>query len=437
MKTFFTYSFGCRVNEAEKEEIDRKMILSGYKFDSLNPDIFIINTCSVTHKAEREARQLIYQTKKNLPNTKIVVTGCSATYWLKNKLYNDLKVDMIIDNVNKEFLVNLIKKRLLDQPAYNRSGCTRANRTILNEPIFNKFIGSGRMMIKIQDGCQRYCTFCIVPYLRGMPNSTKIEDIIYKVKNLYKNNHLKEIILTAINTKAFGFDTKESFVDLLRSAIKETNIPRISLGSIHPWSLNEDFFEFYKKYISKNRLINFFHIPLQSGSNKILILMKRGYNREEMLVKLNRIKQINPYAFLATDIIVGFLEENDADFKETYEFLKKSPISKFHVFKFSKRVKTSADYMAKRLKEPSSKEKAERANRLIELSEKKYHNFMKQNIGRTSPVLFLEKTINGLRESLLDNQLPIWVDSKTTYPGEIKNVKVIEYKKRRLFGKII
>ena len=134
------------------------MSLKGFIFDRKNPGIFIINTCSVTNKAEREARQLIYQTKKNLPDTKIVVTGCSATYWLKNNLYQNLPVDLIIDNVHKEFLIDLIRKRLGFKP-------TRSHNLPYNLNS-NKFIGSGRVMIKIQDGCQRYCTFCMVPYLR-------------------------------------------------------------------------------------------------------------------------------------------------------------------------------------------------------------------------------------------------------------------------------
>jgi len=430
MKTFFTYSFGCRVNEAEKEEIDRKMSASGFIFDPKNPDIFIINTCSVTHKAEREARQLIYQVKKSQSKTKIVVTGCSATYWMKNNLYKDLPIDMLIDNVNKGYLVELIIKRLSDQSAYNQVASPSMTR--------NKFIDSGRMMIKIQDGCQRYCTFCIVPYLRGMPKSEKIKNLKLKVKNFEKI--AKEIILTAINTQAYGFDTKESFIDLLKTIIDDSSIPRISLGSIHPWSLTDDLFHFYKNYLPKNRLVNFFHVPIQSGSNKILTLMKRGYTRDEIKEKLVKIKKLNPFALIGTDIIVGFLEETDIDFQDTYDFLENTPIDKFHVFRFSKRKKTQADYMAKRLAEPKADEKAGRAEALIRLGEKKYHRFMRKNIGRTSTALFLEKTVNGFREGLFDNQLPVLVPNqpdKLYQAGVIKNVKIIDFKKGKLFGRIV
>lgn len=430
MKTFYSYSFGCRVNEAEKEEIDRKMSLNGFVFDFEKPDIFIINTCSVTHKAEREARQLIYQTKKKLPEAKIVITGCSTTYWMKHNLHKKLPVDMVVDNVNKEYLVKLIKKRLSHQPIFDRSG--RKNMVTTN-----KFIGSGRVMVKIQDGCQRYCTFCIVPYLRGIPQSEKINDLILKIKNF--GNNVKEVILTAINTQAFGYDTNESLIDLLKMTINSTSIPRISLGSVHPWSLTDEFLDFYQTYLHKNKLVNFFHIPLQSGSNKILTLMKRGYKREELKEKLERLQSLNPFALVATDIIVGFLEEIDTDFDETYSFLEKSPINKFHVFRFSKRKRTQADYMARRLNEPTPREKEKRAQALIELSKEKYAAFMKKNIGRTSSVLFLEKSIEGYREGLLDNQLSVFVPispRRWKKAGEITNVKVIEFKKGKLFGKI-
>ena len=426
-KTFFTYSFGCRVNEAEKEEIDRKMLLNSFKFDNIKPDIYIINTCSVTQKAEREARQLIYRVKKDLPETKIVVTGCSATYWIKHKLYKSLPVDLMIDNVNKEFLVELIKKRL----SYKSKA---HSRSVLDTPK-NKFFDSGRVMIKIQDGCQRFCSFCVVPYLRGNPKSYKINDIVNKI-----NDKVSEVILTAINTEAYGYDTKERFTDLLRTVIDKTDVARVSLGSIHPWSINKNFFDFYKEYLPKNRLVNFFHVPLQSGSDKILSLMKRGYKSEEMQEKLQSINRLNKDALIATDIIVGFLGETDKDFEDTYNFLKDSPISKFHVFRFSKRTKTAADYMAKRLNEPTSNEKYKRSKALIELSQKKQFAFMESNVGRKSSVLFLEKTIGEYREGLLDNQMSVFVPlplDQWKRQGLIKNVKIVEYKNGRLFGKII
>lgn len=425
--TFFTYAFGCRVNEAEKEQIDRKMVDEGMTYDPDKPDVYIINTCSVTHKAEREARQLIYSVKKSHPDTKIVVTGCATTYWLKNNLHSELPIDLAVDNLNKEFLVEIIKKRFL-------KSVKTVKRGHLN--LTNKFIGSGRVMVKIQDGCQRFCTFCIVPYLRGMPKSNLIKTIVKGINNLAEEIKIKETILTAINTQAYGYDTGEKFIDLVGQVIDNTKIPRISFGSIHPWSVDEGFLSYYKNILASERLVNFFHIPLQSGSNKMLALMKRGYKKEDFVEKLDKIYQINPNAFIATDVITGFLEESDSDFEDTYEFLKKSPISKFHVFRYSRRTKTAADYMGKRLKEPSSSKKALRSKALIKLGKAKYDSFLKRQVGRLSTALFLEKKFEGFAEALLDNQLPIYIKTEKKLASEIKTVKIIEFKKGRLFGRI-
>jgi len=423
--SFYTYSFGCRVNQAEKEVIDQEMQKSGFSLNKESPNFVIINTCAVTNKAEREAKNLIYRLRRENPGTQIVVTGCSATYWQKHKLLKNLPIDLLVDNVNKEFLVKILLKRFSSQPIVNRVGCFR----------LDKYLNSGRALIKIQDGCQRFCSFCIVPYLRGLPKSYKINEIIGQIN---KFTNLKEVILTAINTEAFGKDSGETLIQLIKTVLTDLTIPRISFGSIHPWSINKEFLKYYKEVSPKGRLVNFFHIPIQSGSNKILSLMKRGYTREEMLEKLNYLHKINPLALIATDVIVGFLDESNKDFQDTVDFLEKSPISKFHIFRFSKRKNTAADHIAKRLKEPTPAEKIKRAKALTELSLKKYYKFLQKNVGRTSTVLFLNNNIDGFQEALLDNQLPIYIKvTKPIQPARLYEAKILEYKKGRLFGKII
>lgn len=436
MRTFYSHHFGCRVNEAEKEVLDTQMLEAGFRYVKDQPDVFFINTCAVTHKAEREARQLIYQTKRRSPKTKIVVTGCAATYWQKNKLYRDLPIDLLVDNLNKDYLVTLIKKRFF--PTSPRGYAGQAGL------ISSKFLSSGRHLIKIQDGCQRFCTFCIVPYLRGLPKSFTIEQIINQI-NKSRNTvssfpkKISEVILTAINTEAFGYDTNEKFIDLVAEVVRKTSIPRVSFGSIHPWSINEEFFALYKKLLRDNRLVNFFHIPLQSGSNTVLALMKRGYKSEEFLEKLRTIEKINPLIFISTDIIVGFLGEGEREFEETYNFLEKSPIVKFHIFRFSKRQNTAAYFMAKRISEPDDKTKIKRAKILAELSKKKYHEFQRKNIGRVTTALVLNKNDDGIYRGVLDNQLPVVInsESKKINPAEIIKVKVTELKNGILLVKPI
>jgi len=458
--TFCSYSFGCRVNQAEKEELDKNLQLKSFVQSDTKPDFYIINTCAVTSKAEREARQLIYQTRKKFPKTKIIVTGCSATKWINEKAQIK-EAYLLVDNVNKEYIAELIRSKVKystsfwqvppsgTRPESHRDAgqASMTKKALLND----KYLSSGRLLLKIQDGCQRFCTYCIVPYLRGLPKSKPISEILRTVKDYAKNtpgeslratpgvkkSPIKEVILAAINTEAYGYDTGESFIDLISHILNQTSIPRISLGSIHPWSINDEFFKFYKKVMPQQRLVNFFHIPLQSGSNKILTLMKRGYTREEFIEKLNILQKINPLAFIGTDIIVGFLEENDHDFTDTYNFLFNSPIAKFHIFRFSKREKTAAYFMAKRLKEPPVAIKIKRAKFLAELGRKKYEQFLEKHIGLTFPALFLERRIEDYQEVLLDNQIPALIRTSKNLAGEIKSIKITTCKQNKLLGESI
>ena len=426
--TFASFSFGCRVNEAEREFIDSKLIKLGFKHNLTKPDICIINTCAVTHKAEREAKKLIYKLNKNFPKAKIIITGCAATYWNKFKLNTKLPKYLTISNNDKQYIPNIILNHL-------KQNTPKVHKNHLELLSNSKFKCSGRLLVKIQDGCHRFCSYCIVPYLRGLPKSYTISNII---KNIQSNKKgIKEIILTAINTEAFGYDTKEHFIDLIRDIINQTNIKRISFGSIHPWSINQRFIDFYKTCFPKKRIVNFFHIPIQSGSDKILKYMKRDYTTHEINNKINAIYKINPNASIATDIITGFLGETKKDFKDTYNFLKKSKISKFHVFRYSTRKNTAAYFMKDQIKEPSEQQKKQRSQILRKLGEEKYNKFLKKLINYSCNALFIDKRTDNYQYALLDNQVLVLVKTKDNLKGEIKKIKVEDYKKNKLFGKIV
>lgn len=456
VRSFSSSSFGCRVNATELEMLNRNLINLGFTHSNTNPEIFLINTCAVTAKAEREARQLIYQTRRKWPHTKIVVTGCAAAKWIKEGV-KVKGIDEIIDNTHKEHSAEIINKRFYNskpEKRVTRRRGSNSSSTVFEPNLFHaslerenwdtgaagpvlvhdKFLSSGRLLIKIQDGCQRFCTFCIVPYLRGQPKSKSINDIISTIQ---RSNHLtSEVILTAINTQAFGYDTGEKFIDLINRIIGQTKVPRISFGSIHPWSINDEFISFYNNLKPKNRLVNFFHIPLQSGSNKILSLMKRGYTREEFMEKLDVLNKVRPLTFIGTDIIVGFLEETDRDFADTYEFLEKSPISKFHIFRFSRRESTAAYFMAKRLHEPPPAVKMKRAKALADLSRKKYQAFLMSHVGKTFPALILESNKNGYHDGLLDNQIPVRIKTNSSAVGNIQEVTIKKVQNGNLVGAV-
>lgn len=424
--TFSSFSFGCRVNQAEKEALDRQLLLAGLTQNHSSPDIYIINTCAVTQKAEREARQFIYQTRRKMPKTKIVVTGCAATKWIvEGKTIEE--TDTLIPNTAKEFAASLILKKLYGS---NQLLPPNAPKAILQP---DKYSNSGRFLLKIQDGCHRFCTFCIVPYLRGTPRSVPSNEIVTSIKQYQKL--IREVILTAINTEAYGYDTGESFIQLLDTIMDKTKVERVSFGSIHPWSIKPDFFDFYKKSLETGRLVKFFHIPLQSGSNTILTLMKRGYTREECIEKLQTLTSIDPFTFIGTDIIAGFLEESEKDFVDTYEFLRDSPISRFHVFRFSKREKTAAYFMAKRLQNVSPAVKQKRAQLLARLSQQKYHSFLQKHVGKTFPALFLEKRHEGYQSVLLNNQIPALIKTTRDEKRAVLPIRITELQSGLLSGK--
>ncbi len=427
MTTYDTFSFGCRVNQAEMEALSSELEKRGATRLSEQPDIFVINTCSVTHKAEREARQMINQVRARTPNTHIVVTGCAATNWIKTKTVVQ-EAALLIDNSQKSYLADIIYQRIV------KKAQTRPAPTALQP--HNTLTRSGRIMLKIQDGCQRFCSFCIVPYLRGLPVSIPIETLTNQV-NEYADYGLQEIIYAAINTEAYGYGQDFSFIHLLEHTLSHTHINRLSFGSIHPWSINDDFFAFYKTHANSPRLVDFFHIPLQSGSNKVLNLMKRGYTREEFLHKLATIQSINPLAFLATDVIVGYLDENDEDFNDTYDFLKKSPVSKFHVFRFSPRQHTAAFYLKKRLPMPISQKAQERSKLLRDLSAQKYTDFQQKHIGKAGTALVLEKREGEWQHALFENQMPLMVHTEKDLKAQIVSVQINQLKKGRLCARLV
>lgn len=418
-----SYSFGCRVNEAERQSFDQQLVTAGFSWNEKNPSFYIINSCAVTGKAEREVRQHIYHIRKKFPNTILITTGCSATLW-KREQNTPSGSDYFLDNAEKETLVDLVL-----------SLSKQATTVNLKQKIPDKFLTSGRMMIKIQEGCNRFCSYCIVPYLRGPLRSSTIFDIVKHI--LSSKEHVSEVILTAINTEGFGKDTGETLPQLIETILKNTKVERVSFGSIHPWSLTDTFLPWYQQHTSDPRFVHFFHIPVQSGSDKILNLMGRQYNTANILGILKKLRSLNPHALIATDVIVGFPGETKKEFEETYLFLKNSPIDKFHIFRYSKRPGTTASVYGKKYREPLSEEKIRRANRLLVLGKKKYSAFLKTHVVHVFPALFLAAHTEKFQEALLDNQVPIRVRTKAVSPGTIQLVHVDSFRKNLLFGSVV
>jgi len=248
MVKFMISSFGCRVNQAEKAELSLKLTSLGFLQDEVCPKVIIIYTCAVTNKAEREARQKIYHLRRKYPEAKIIITGCAATYWLKLNPSNSALVDLVVPNQDKEKLPKLITNILPHQPTRNLTGCGRPGkigRIRTESLLIDKFNFSGRYLIKIQDGCHRFCSYCIVPYLRSLPKSRTIKSVIDQINVLPGN--IREAVLTAINTEDYGYDTGEKLTDLIADIFNQTTIKRLSFGSINPWSINKILFPFIER----------------------------------------------------------------------------------------------------------------------------------------------------------------------------------------------
>lgn len=421
--SFFSYSFGCRLNQAEKMSFDAAMLSRGFVVNEKSPDYIVLNTCAVTVKAEREARQFLSLARKKWPKSKVIVTGCAATEWLKSgkKIAN---ADLLWPNKEKGVLSELL---LVEKSAVLIESTDKVKN--FNQ---DKYARSGRRFIKIQDGCDVYCSFCIVPRLRGKPLSRKITEIVREIK-LFETS-VEEVILTGVNTALFGKDTGENLIDLLQAILDKTRVSRVSFGSLHPKSISEDFISFYKKNIPTGRLVNFFHVPLQSGSDHTISKMRRGYTTSDIKEKLTALAEIGRSPLISTDIIVGFPGESDSAFRETVELLKHSPVTKVHCFRYSGRTKTLASSFENTV---SEKEKRERAFVITELTKRKNKEYLEGLIGTRSLALFLVNKSGPFREGILENGMVILVDDiGEELIGKIRPVLIENLKNGVLVGSL-
>jgi len=415
---FHIHTFGCRVNAAESDKLALELLNLGLESTpSKTADLVIINSCAVTAKAVREVRQLLNQVKEHQPETQVYVTGCAATLWQKQGEQIS-GVDMVIDNLNKEFLAKIIQRQFT------------LNQVTQTDPKpLGKFLASSRLMVKVQDGCDYFCTFCIVPYLRGRAKGAKPQEVLEYIQNLSQRIPINEVVLSGINLGLY-----KEFNQLINLLLQKTKLPKISFGSLYMENINKEFIKFYQSKFS-DRLTRYLHVPLQSGSPKILSLMRRRYTLEEFSAKVAMLHKATPEALLATDIIVGFLDETAQDFADTYNYLEKSPLVKAHIFKYSQREYTAAHYLAKRLKEPTPKEKTERASALRELFSKKLKKFQQELVGKSQRALILRKLPQGYL-AFLDNGLEILLPETGRLLSGFTDVRIEKVRGEKLVGRL-
>jgi len=414
---FHILTFGCRVNAAESDQLALKLLALGLKHVSISEaELVIINSCAITAKAVREVRQLLNQLKEQNPGVLVYVTGCAATLWEKN--HELIKgADYLVNNLNKETLPNLIQEKFSLKP-----------EVVFNLKPLGKFLKSSRLMVKVQDGCDYFCTYCIVPYLRGRSKGADPQQVLQYIKTLSEQLPINEVILSGINLGLYL-----EFNQLIRLLLKQTKLPKISFGSLYMENINAEFLDFYNSPFS-DRLTRYFHIPLQSGSPKILSLMRRRYTLEEYTAKLATLSQTVPDALLATDIIVGFLDETATDFAATYAYLENSPLVRAHIFKYSQREFTAGTLMAKYHFEPTPEEKAERSAALHQLFAKKLGRFQEALLGQRRRALILRPLPEGYL-GLLDNGLEVIIPNKEKLVNSFVNVEIQLIKLTKLLAK--
>ncbi len=370
-------TFGCKVNAYESNYIKQSLLASGFLLASSykEADIVIVNTCTVTNTADSKCKKYVRRIKRENPNCLLVVAGCSVQ---NNKEdYSKMDIDILIGNRYKSKIPELINNYLETKEKY----CFVDNNRDLNfENMEIETFNHTRAFIKIQDGCDNFCSYCIIPFMRGKCRSKNFDDVIKEAKKLSLNH--QEIVLTGIHTGSYN-DNGKDLVDVINAISEIPEIKRIRLSSVEITELNDKFMMMLK---NNSKFCNHLHIPMQAGSNHVLSLMNRKYDVDYFFKKIAEIRNIRPDIAISTDIIVGFPEENDQDFLDTYENAQKLKFSKIHVFPYSKRNGTKASLM----KEVSSKEKTNRAHKLLELSnilEKEYNDSFK---GKTLDILVEE-----------------------------------------------
>ena len=414
------YTLGCKLNYSETSTIGRLFNKAG--FDTVEfsdkPDVFVINTCSVTENADKKCKKIVQEALKISPNAYVTIVGCYAQ--LKPKEIAEIPgVDMVLGAAEKFQIVDYI------------TDLTKNPKTLVyNQPVSeaNEFISSWsfgdrtRTFLKVQDGCDYSCTFCTIPLARGNSRSDTIENAVKQAEQIAASG-VKEIVLTGVNLGDFGIidgQREHKFFDLVKALDEVEGIDRIRISSIEPNLLTDEIIAFVA---TSKRFVPHFHIPLQSGSDKILGLMRRRYKRELYVNRVAKIKELMPNCCIGVDVIVGFPGETREDFIDTYNFLNELNISYLHVFSYSERENTLAKDMPGAV--PGST-RADRSKMLHILSEKKRRAFYESQIGRTEAVLFEGDIKEGFMHGFTRNYVKVKAKYDPILVNEIRNVQLTQ-----------
>ena len=421
------HTMGCKTNFSDTSTISNEMLSHGYQKVSYKEeaDIYVLNTCSVTENADKEARKLIRQARRRNPYAKIAVIGCYAQLQ-PDQISNIASVDLVLVASEKFNLLTHLN-------SLNDNNESKIVRLPINQNnSFQSSFTNGertRSYLKIQDGCNYNCSFCTIPLARGRSRSDTIENTVKIAQNI-ADSGAKEIVLTGINIGDFGSTNNENFFQLIKTLDNLKGIERFRISSIEPNLLSNEIISFCA---NSNKFVPHFHIPLQSGSDSILQSMKRRYNTDLYKSRVEHIKKIIPDCCIGVDVIVGYPGEKEYHFEQTYSFIESMDVSYLHVFSYSKRKYT----FAASLNDQVTKERKEyRSKALHRLSNKKKKQFYNQYINKIRPVL-VEQSINGKIQGFTDNYIKVNVDQELSCYNKIIPVLLNENKGNYMQGEII
>lgn len=409
-------SLGCKVNSYENNALKELFLKNGFS-DKDKQDITIVNTCSVTAVADQKSRQIIRREKRLNPNAILCVMGC---YSQKNADFigKECGADIIVGTSNRNKIFEFVKDFIKNKKQI--IAIDKDPRKFKYESFGTIAIpNSTRAYVKVEDGCNNFCSYCTIPYTRGVARSRDKDEIIEEISTLVENG-FKEIVITGIHTAHYGLDNNgTSFSELIEEICNIKDLYRIRISSIEESEIDDKFIELLKKY---PQIANHLHMPLQSGSPSVLKRMCRKYNVNDFINKVNRIREVRPDIAITTDVIVGFPGETEEEFLETYNFIKKVNFAELHVFPFSAREGTKAMEMKDQI---SPQIKSERVNKLIDLSNELQKDYYESFKGKELEIILEERNKkSGLLSGFTSNYLKLEADLPDDYIGKIHKIKV-------------
>lgn len=447
-KTVSFYTLGCKVNQYETNAMEQQFIKNNYEIveNTQKADIYVINTCTVTNIAERKSRQMLRRVKEINPSAVLVVCGCYAQV-AKNELEQIPEIDIILGINEKNEIVQIVENYMEKMAEQDKRSLEAEIDDVSKQKEFLDFgdvtyTEKNRAVVKVQDGCNMFCSYCIIPYARGRIRSRKIESVVSEIEKIAKEG-IKEVVITGIHVASYGkdFDNENTskkirLIDLLEAINKIDGIDRIRLSSLEPTIVDE---EFATRLSKLDKICDHFHLSLQSGCDETLKRMNRKYTTQIYRDAVATLRKYYPEASFTTDVIVGFPGETDEEFAKTYEFLKEIDFYRLHVFKYSPRRGTVAEKMPNQIE---GNKKEERSNKLIELSNSTENKHNQSYIGKTVKVLF-EEFEDGFFKGHTTNYMMVKVageeEQSDKFVNKILDVKIKENndETRELIGNVV